>query len=511
MAFSRSESLNCYSAVDERAAAFMALGMGKMKGKPAAVVCTSGSALANIYPAVLEAYYMQAPLLVISADRPPEYIDRWDGQAIRQNHFFGSHIQKFVYLEENREEDKSESNFRMGISVLSECNGPVHVNMPLSEPLYGAKNSDFFYPVFEQTVNDPAMDKGSPMPEFNIPASSKLMVLIGASDQQLKIGGLGQVPGQFPVLCDLISNTREIGNVHNWESLLLKLNEEQLKDLMPDVLITFGKMVLNKTLRNLLRKNKPSVHVHVEDQGIVYDPFFTEPTHLKISPQSLDQHFFEQFNPDIAYFKQWTTYSQSLSQSDVVAGGFSELLACRMILNHMNSEEILHLSNSMSVRNAAYNASYLATGVRVYANRGVSGIDGCTSTALGAALADSSSHVLITGDLAFLYDVNAFFTTHQPANLTVFVVNNHGGGIFYMIDGPSGMPELNTFVGTPHTVNIQAVCAAHGVSFCQIRSEEQLSTFLKAQKRGEALTVVELLTDIEINTKVFKKYKEKLS
>ena len=509
MAFVRFGKFTCHSAIDERAAGFMALGLAKQTQTPAAVVCTSGSALANIYPAVLEAYYMQVPLLVLSADRPAAMIDRWDGQTIHQFNIFDKHIKGSFTCPEIKETDQTELCIAAANAVYQAANGamrgPAHLNMPLNEPLYEAVKSTFEYPELSPILSVKRSEPVIPQGLKNIlHQSDKVMLLFGADYSDCDITEL-KANNHVVVMADMMSNRRQLQTASNWEAVLLQ--KDNASELMPEVLITFGKMVLNKSLKLLLRQTKVQ-HWHIDVSGYCADTFNSAPQTIDISQSEFLNWLNEQtFSQSSNYMAVWK--SQSIAQKEkAVDLGYGELLVMAALLKQIPDQAVLHLSNSMTVRNAAYMAPELSDKVKVHCNRGVSGIDGCTSTAIGMALADPDhQHYLMTGDVAFLYDVNAFLTPTLPANLSVLIFNNGGGGIFKILDGPSDMPELNPYVFTPHAYDLSHIAKMHGLNFQRASNMNEVQEAFKDMQQSKACSLLEIQTDAAINSQQFKQYK----
>lgn len=510
MAFSRFGKIKCHSVTDERSAGFQALGMAKMLKQPVAVICTSGSALANIYPAVLEAYYMQIPILVISADRPAELIDRWDGQTIHQSGLFGQHIVAEFELPQNYDENTIEDVYGLSglayTSCVSSIPGPVHLNVPLREPLYSAAEFEFEFPVFHTE----AFLGNKNYERISLPALKgyeRKMILIGASDISLDVSL--ELANQLDVLVltDVVSNSRQYCNLPNWETVVLKANEDTLLELMPDLLITAGKMILSKQLRQMLRKHRPKLHIHCDENGFALDPFFTQPT---ITRFTINEVLSLIEKSETTYIKSWLDQQEKVKKAEVLMmQTFNEMSAIKLILEHFTEKHVIHVANSMSIRNVAYNSMHLQSHIELYCNRGVSGIDGCTSTAIGAASVDDREHVLITGDVAFLYDINAFLRQGVPQNFNVFVMNNQGGGIFKIIDGPSKMKEVDPYLTTPQHYELSHMAAFYQLEYYCISGFEALEEFFKSHKNGPF--ICEVKTDMDINNKNFNQYKEKLS
>lgn len=514
MAFVRHGGITCHSVTDERSAGFIAMGMAKSLRSPVAVVCTSGSALANIYPAVLEAFYMQIPLLVISADRPADLIDKWDGQTIHQVNFFNQHVRASFNIPENLDDDLSDDVFSMvsdlWIASNAHLKGPVHLNVPLREPLYGAVKDEFEYPEFDISFSLKPVKPDYPYNFKDVlNESKKILVLLGASEsKETSILEKLTKNKNIVVLTDIISNNREYCTVKNWESLLLSLSDEMSADMMPDTLITSGKMILNKQIKQKLRKYKPMHHWHFDVSGYCADTFMTNPEVIRTSLSDF-LNGIEIHEVDSNYSADWNKVSRMRKEAELNMDSeeFDEMMAIKFIIEQIQGNCVLHLSNSMTVRNVAFLAEYLNTDVEVHCNRGVSGIDGCTSTATGMAMVDDRRHILITGDVAFLYDFNAFLTQSHPRNLKIVVMNNDGGGIFNNIDGPSEMKELNPFLLTPHSKSCELLAEHIGHNYFSARNSTQLKEGLETFIKSESNSILEVFTDTAINSKKFKQYK----
>lgn len=521
MGFARKSGMTCYSAVDERSAAFMALGMTIISGLPAAVVCTSGSAALNFYPAVAEAFYMQRPLLLITADRPPELIDRWDGQAIHQPGVYGRHVKASFNLPDQFSNDNISEFIEMASEAytlaVSGIKGPVHINVPLREPLYDSASNNFTYPEFpvsegsfvsyseKLTITDPGY----------IRPDSKIMILNGAGEPEPEFNSeliKLKESGKIVVLSDIISGHHNASSFSNWESVWMNASEVQRQELKPDILISTGKMILSKQLRNFLKEHKPLQHFHVSENAYSADPFDTNPLIIPFR----DAMYFKAFSKTLEesankeYFSKWQRLSENQKELSrgINESQFNELLACKMIMSALPRTRLhLHLANSMSIRLASFCADETSADWHISSNRGVSGIDGCTSTALGSALLSSTLNVLISGDLAFFYDVNAFLCNQIPDNLKVVILNNSGGGIFRNIEGAPQMKESDPFLYTPHHLNALKIAEQFSLGYFSADDRESLESALPDFLNYKGSCLLEVNTEQEINSSIFNQYK----
>ncbi len=522
MAFVRLGKIRCTSVVDERSAAFVALGMAKQLKTPVAIICTSGTAVLNLYPAIAEAFYMQVPLLVITADRPEEMLDRWDGQTIHQFTVFEPHVLGSFQTPEAIEEDQIEEITVISESLYDTTNGhvkgPAHLNVPLKEPLYAAALEVFEYPEVVLKDAEPiesddweiAIDKDHFF--VNYP---KVMILNGADEAGENIEEFKQLKeSSFAlVLSDVISNKHAYQNIRNWEGIFLNADEALRKELVPDLLVTTGKMILNKTIKTLFRKHPPKRHWHIAENGFCADTFFTAPEILALNPTI----FFKQFNQFLpstssSYFNRFKllAHKQKALSERTIDQYYNEFSAVKTVFEALPENIVLHLANSMPIRYVAYLNEYLKDSWQIHANRGVSGIDGCTSTAVGAAMTDDGMHILLTGDIAFLYDINALWQEHLPTNLKIILLNNSGGGIFKNIDGPALLPELNPFIATPHQMNARLLAEHFKLVYFSVSNQAELKALIPEWLQTSKACILEIQTDPNINSEIFKQYKQQI-
>jgi 2-succinyl-5-enolpyruvyl-6-hydroxy-3-cyclohexene-1-carboxylate synthase len=529
MAFARHPDINCQSVVDERSAGFIALGMAYRSGMPVALICTSGSAVVNFYPAIVEAYYQRVPLIVITADRPPEMIDQWDGQTMHQQQVFGKHIKASYTLPDRYD------NFTTFSQTTAEAinlayngkKGPVHINVPLREPLYTAIHDTFNYPDIKPLDIGLLKPWDKPLPDLTalqaaINQYKKVLIVVGAQPEGDigLIGAYEKFAANIPTVCDVIANQPvAYRNIHHADMLLSIPNPQLKVDLQPDVLLTFGTSMVSKNLKQFLRQYKPKHHFHISENGETADPFGTLPIQIVAqTKQVFSQLDLSQLNGN--YLAVWKNLDEKIATATdnfLSQPVFHELATVNTAINHLPQNSYLQLANSMAVRwvNILGNKKHIFGST--WGNRGVSGIDGCTSTTVGVAYVDSmlketgeSNYItLLTGDVAFFYDSNALWNKFAPANLRIVVLNNGGGAIFRLIDGPGQMPEREEFLETRHNRNARLLCEDMNVEYAQASNFEELETeLIKFYQPSNTPKVLEVFTDAEINTQKFKEYKE---
>jgi len=500
--FTEDSHFNCFSIVDERSAAFFALGIAQQLREPVAVVCTSGSALLNYYPAVSEAFYSDIPLVVISADRPSYKIDVGDGQTIRQDNVFHRHIGYSANLKqdvnhavdrieryapqllENTQEEiqaynDKELNTSLEIAITTGL--PVHINVRFEEPLYNKlSESTLSHDITEVEIPEPiGLEHISNCAEiWN--SSEKKLVLVGVNDpnkvEQEFLDILGKDPSVI-VLTETTSNLHHPNFFSSIDSLIAPIEkseekEKQFSKLQPDILLTFGGLIVSKKIKAFLREYTPKQHWHV-DPVKSYDTFFSLTHHFKMEVNLFFEKFVNQtITVSSAYFSYWSeTYDKHKhSKIEYVKRiEFSDMLAFYHILKGIPNNYQLQLANSSTVRYAQL--FDLKQSLKVFCNRGTSGIDGSTSTAVGAALKSSTPTLLITGDLSFLYDSNGLWNNYIRSDFRIIVINNEGGGIFRILPGKEDTSNFERFFETKHNINVRKYCDLHNFDYLFSDSE----------------------------------------
>lgn len=507
ISFARHKGIEKWVLPDERTAGFIALGIAQETKTPVVLCCTSGTAVLNYAPAIAEAYYREIPLIVLSADRPPELIDQRDGQTIRQYGALKNHVKESYKLPVVNDTDSGKHFTDSLIKALQTSKelpkGPVHLNVPFREPFYPSGNEAL---VFEH-IEISELPKNEVLSEpIDFSGYKKVLLLIGQHDADSELNKVvKKLASRFPVIRSPLNNL-QYGIMH------LDAFIKDQEDLKPDLLITAGLSVLSKKTKQWIRKHKPAKHMHIDPAGVPVDTYDTNPELIKskITAQ-LSQLQNGQFDPKyLAQWKKLETEVKSKLSNFFDDRSFSEALACFEVFTNLPADIQLHLSNSMPVRYAdLYNVSNQSG---IFSNRGTSGIDGCTSSMIGTAMVSRSLNLLVTGDLAFLYDRNAFFHPHVPSNIRIIILNNQGGGIFRLIDGPAKLSELETYFETRHNRTAKYVCAENNLEYMQVRDmkelKDSLATFYETSTTGK---VMEIFTDPEINQKEYKLLKQHLT
>lgn len=525
-AFNRNKNIKTYAIVDERSAGYIALGMAQQLQKPVALICTSGTAALNFFPAIAEAFYQKIPIVVLTADRPAELLNQQDGQMINQVNVFGSHVRGSLQFEVRSSEFEVRNLLEKSILPVK---GPVHINVPLVEPLYEE--------MFEELVMDnmlpmhrEAIDNYKKKPFYNltifdnfdknkllnaVKSSSKKVVLVGQGFPDKELASVLKSLEQkgFVVLSDIVSNQHESNSISHYDLIIAQATPEILKTLEPDLIISLGGPVLSKALKLWLKKQKPTFHFRIQQDEVLVNTYDNVTDYLIIDNITPLKFIAEQSISENLFLNNWQEINAKAKQlvTDFKQNNqtlFNELVAVKTVLEQLPNHSQLQIANSTAIRYVSY-LGLPNKNLTVFCNRGTSGIDGCTSTALGAALINNKITTLITGDLAFFYDRNAFWNNYIPNNLRVILLNNNGGGIFNLIDGPSSAPELDKFFLTKHTLKAKNLAADFGLIYETCTSQNELNQALNSFfKPSETAKILELSFDMNKSAEVYKAFRK---
>ncbi len=514
LSFIRNKNIKHFIINDERSAGYFALGLAQQTKKTVVLVCTSGTAALNYAPAVAEAYFQKIPLLIFTADRPPESIEQQGNQTIHQYKLYEPNVLKsfqlnISYNDKNAEDEAyrivSES---INISQYPQ-KGAVHINVPMREPLYLKSIPQL------QDQNPKVIDLLKP--DLKIPRTTQkeLIENLITHKKILVVAGLFEYNTTFRKIIDKLLSLTDICFIRDITSNIPDLkhaiihHEELLNnfkgdflDIKPDLLITFGGQIVSKPLRIFLQENKVKEHWHIDAAAKSPDTFQSITKTIAIYPEE----FFKILLKNIkifktksfqGFYKKWEklddiafkNVEQKISSDD-------ELYFISEILKKIPKNSILQLGNGSIVRQASYLSfikNKFAKSIEVYSNRGTSGIDGCLSTAIGSAVSTDKIVTLIIGDLSLLYDRNAFWNKYLPKNLKVIVINNHGGGIFRKMQGPQSQPELDKYFTTPHKLSIKKITEQYEIEYfkCTMPSKikKSLSDFYNYNKKTTVLEI----------------------
>lgn len=533
-----------YSIVDERSAAFFAMGMAQQLKTPTAVVCTSGSALLNFYPAVAEAFYSNIPLVIISADRMPHRIDIGDGQTIQQKGVFEPHLVDFVYLSpdvihasqtlfdnpnqelipqkatqieiEIKQKEIQKENEKKINSVLNHAqqkSGPVHLNVPMEEPLYGMTTTPLEITHCREPINsDPKVDFETFKKHWQ--QSSKKLVLVGVNDPDVidqKWLKLIDSDPSVVLMTETTSNLRLLNTINSIDSLIAPLekgNLDFIKSLRPKILLTLGGMVISKKIKKFLRDFPPTEHWHV-DPHKAYDTYYCLSHHISLSANIFFSKLLEKYTKIESDYKsrvlrQYHSHLD-LGNSYLSKIPFSDLKVFETIFASLPNRLHLQLANSSTIR---YTQLFdISPGSEVFCNRGTSGIDGSTATAVGAALINQKPSLLVTGDLSFFYDINGLWNNYIPLNFRILLINNGGGGIFRILPGEKDSLKYETYFETIHGRNAEHLAKAFGLKYKAVKTSIGLRWALKSFfKISDQPKILEVKTPRKINDRILLNY-----
>lgn len=502
---------SCHAATDERNAGYFAIGLALNSGKPAAVCCTSGTALLNLHPAVAEAYYQQVPLVIISADRPTAWIGQMDGQTLPQNSVFGDLVKNEVCLPEIHTGEEEWFCNRLINEALLELNhhgkGPIHINIPISEPLF--QFTEDTLPEVRtiqryQGLNIYEREYNSLISRLN--SYSRRMMLVGQNNliYQFEKKTSKLIYKQFTWICEHTANQTIPGMpIKNFDAVLASSDEERLKKLSPQLLITYGGHIVSKRLKQWLRKYPPKEHWHVASDGKVCDTYSVLSVIIEMDPMEFIEKIAVMMeNNGTEYPKQWELLSKKQEEP---LFDYSEMSAVGSVLKSIPAESTLHLANSSVIRYAQLYK--IPDSVEVCCNRGTSGIEGSISTALGYAWASDKLNIILTGDLSFFYNMNALWDNPSRGNVRIMLLNNQGGEIFGTLHS---LPQRSAkFVAGYHSMAAKEWATANGFEYYAIHNQEELNavlpTFLQAEQQCKP-QFMEVFTDRNKDIRILKEY-----
>ncbi|AGA78592.1 2-succinyl-5-enolpyruvyl-6-hydroxy-3-cyclohexene-1-carboxylic-acid synthase [Echinicola vietnamensis] len=521
LAFVRHPDIHCRTISDERSAAFVALGMAQQLKKPVVLVCSSGTAALNYAPAIAEAFFQQIPLIVLTADRPPEWIDQWDGQTIRQQAIYGRHIkQSYDFPDHFGHPDITWHAHRIGNEAVNEATGfpagPVHVNIPIREPFYPESQDEFDFnrpiPIVNKLESATHLSSSALANFKNELARFKRVVIIPGqqASHQHTLDLLNELATQHKVviISDTISNMQSSNTITFHDQLLPVVDHGAFS---PDLIISFGKSIISKPLKNFLRSSGAE-HWHIQPAGYSPDTYQGLAKIIPSTAQEILRILVEStLTLDGEFHQRWHQADQAMERAlknTLEKAPFGEWKAIYNVLNHLPETSKLHLANSMAVRYVNFLG---ARKQEIICNRGTSGIDGSNSTAVGCTFTTKEFVTLITGDMAFFYDRNAFWHNYTTNNLRIILLNNHAGGIFRIINGPNKQPELEEFFETKQSLNAAHLAMDFGFGYLPVKSEEELDAALMDFYHPSVKPkIIEVFSDSAENTAILNTIKSNL-
>ena len=510
-------AFTCYAMTDERSAGYFALGLALNSGKPVAVCCTSGTALLNLHPAVAEAFYQKVPLIVISADRPAAWIGQMDGQTLPQPDVFRTLVKKSVNLPEiHTDEDEWFCN-RLINEALLETNhhgkGPVHINVPVSEPLFGFTTAALpgvrgitryqGLNIYDRDYND-LIDR---MNKYR-----KRMIVVG----QMNLIYLFEKRYTKLLYKHFAWLTEHIGNqtvpgipVRNFDTALYAMPEEQMNRMTPALLITYGGHIVSKRLKKFLRQHPPKEHWHVSPDGEVTDLYCSLTTVIEMDPFEFLEKIaglLENHTPE--YPRIWEDYCKAVPEPEFA---YSEMAAVGALIKSLPEKSVLHLANSSVVRYAQLYA--ISPTIEVCCNRGTSGIEGSLSTAVGYAATSDKLNFAAIGDLSFFYDMNALWNVNVGSNLRILLLNNGGGEIFHTLPGLEMSEASHKFITAVHKTSAKGWAEERGFLYLRAENDGQLAETMQTFTCPETVErpiLLEVFTDKDEDIRMLKNYYHQL-
>lgn len=512
----KEEGLTVYRQIDERSAAYFALGMAKASGEPVMLLCTSGTAAANYFPAIVEAFYARIPLIVVTADRPHELREVGAPQAINQIDLFGSHVKWTVDLpmpeEENRLDFLVRHLHRSVKNAVSEPKGPVHLNVPFREPLI----LDFEQQYISSSEIKHFKGVSTLTPEVLV----FLEEIVEAEKGILVIGEMTEkMPSEFwtfikklnwPVLADPLSNVRSNLDascpdiiIDSYDAILK--SDAFKKSIVPDAVIRIGPQPVSKPLTLFLASVKPEIYAVIDESPMMRDAQSVVTHHIQASAEGLWQMPIQP-KSDNPYTEKWSAASESFWKlaEDHCNEELDEGVLAKVLFDELDECDLI-VSSSMPIRDTDTYFRSTTRDVMIYANRGANGIDGVVSTAFGVQAVKKRPAFLFIGDLSFLHDMNGLIASKmQETDLTIVVMNNDGGGIFSYLPQSQEERYFEELFGTPTGLKFEDAARMYDCDYVAVETKEQLVGALRAGKQ-KAVKIIEVFTDRETNVRVHRK------
>lgn len=519
IALNRCDKIQKHVIIDERSAAFAALGMAQVSNKPVAIVCTSGSAVLNYAPAVAEAFYQHIPFIVISADRPYEWIDQNDSQTIIQAGILNNIVKHSYDIPANCNDKTKLWYINRTINealqkATSLPEGPVHINIQFNEPLYDRKPltdslakqikkilplahlSDYTY--FANSIN--SCKKVLIFASMNKPCQELTNILDSISG------------GNIAVISEIIGNNNKSKYIFkNIDRLFSEISEDNYANFAPDLLITFGGAPVSRLAKTFLRKLTNIEHWRIGIDNNIIDTMQNLTHHIDIEPLTFFKAINEFITKKGSYFDQWVTLKAQAQQSHdtyVENAPWSDFKAMYTIMKSLPYEGLnLQVSNGSAIRYADIFGVHECFNGSIFCNRGVSGIDGSTSTALGASIIHTTGDtLLITGDMSFCYDLNGLASQYNSKRFKIIVLCNGGGGIFRFINGPSTLPNFEQYFEVHRDIPIEKYANAFGFNYIACDNKVILQESITKLLSSNYPTILAIHTNNQISADTLRKY-----
>ena len=518
------EAIRCRPVTDERSAAFYALGLAIATKRPTVVCVTSGSALLNAMPAVAEAAYQHVPLVVISADRPQQWIDQLDGQTIPQPDALGRFVRKAVQLPEPHNDEERWLCRRLVNEAmhLATCRqgAPVHINVPISEPLFEFDTEQLpqlsrFNNIRRAVFKDASMD----MPDAFHDATRPMIVIGQLAHGTVSHETIRSLSEKYVVMSEPLSNPSYM-TIHFDEAIRyivsdnssINDDEDDKTAYYPDYVIYVGDTLVSKPARRFLRNAKAQSCLITPDAADIHDPLMTLTDIVECDTASINALLASLCEaPDTdercQFHDRWQSFLDACAaHADTYTPEYSQMATVKYFEEQLADLDIdirVHYANSSAVRLACIYAQHY-----VWCNRGVNGIEGSLSTAAGFSLATSDMTVCVIGDLSFFYDQNALWNSNLRGNLRIILLNNRGGGIFRQLSGLSDSPAADDLVMASHENTAQGICTQNDIGYMSAKNmdEMQIGVVTLLTRESERPMLLEVFTDSNDDVKALEKY-----
>ncbi len=508
----------CYPVTDERSAGFIAIGLSEAMAAPVVVCVTSGSALLNVAPAVAEAYYRNIPIIIISADRPQQWIGQSDGQTLLQVNALKLNVRKHINISEPRTEEERWYCNRLVNEALNAAvsygGGPVHINVPLSEPLYEYNVTQL--PTERYIFLGTAVSDTDKLEELanELSRASKPLIVIGQLDADVAkalSADIAKIQRYYVVLQDNLSANNNPYAQH-LEAVLARIDNDPT--YLPNFIVYLGGTIVSKRLKQYLRKARGIASVLIDEHGEVRDVFMNLSWVIQAYPAlsiRLLATLCKQHKVD-AYYQRWLTVREFVAKrTEEFQPAYSQMLAVKCFhkcLSAQKGKRSLFYANSSAVRlGNIYSQEY------IHVNRGVNGIEGSLSVAVGYLYEASKDEQVycVIGDLSFFYDNNALWNISTKRHLKVLLLNNGGGGIFYQMKDPRKSPYYEKYIAASHQVSAEGICHSYGLQYLSAHNEEELREQMQrfvTDKEGALL--LEVFTKADADAQVMEEYYRKI-
>lgn len=518
------EAIRCRPVTDERSAAFYALGLAIATRRPTVVCVTSGSALLNVMPAVAEAAYQHVPLVVISADRPQQWIDQLDGQTIPQSDALGRFVRKAVQLPEPHNDEERWLCRRLVNEAmhLATCRqgAPVHINVPISEPLFEFNIEQLpqlsrFNNIKRAAIKDASMD----LPDAFHNATRPMIVIGQLAHGTISHETIRSLSEKYVVMSEPLSNPSYM-TIHFDEAIRyivsdnssINDDEDDKTAYYPDYVIYVGDTLVSKPARRFLRNAKAPSCLITPDAADIHDPLMTLTDIVECETDSINALLASLCDaPDTdercRFHDRWQSFLDAYAaHADAYAPEYSQMATVKYFEEQLADLDIdicVHYANSSAVRLACIYAQHY-----VWCNRGVNGIEGSLSTAAGFSLATNDMTVCVIGDLSFFYDQNALWNSNLRGNLRIILLNNRGGGIFRQLPGLNDSPAADDLVMASHENTAQGICTQNDIGYLSAKNmdEMQIGIVTLLTRESERPMLLEVFTDSNDDVKALEKY-----